>query len=151
MANGGGGWREHLISHGKASALPRDEINSQFLVPERGTQRAGQIEIPSSRFRVDVGRAASAVAPVNPKKPVADPDIAADPFEFLPGSRAVDVEIGAKPERIDLDAPLLLKASYRRKVDQRDHIVRLVHEMSVGRTNQCRRTAKCRHQLPKNI
>src|SRR5713101_298699 len=143
MANGGGGWREHLISHGKVSAFPCDEINSQFLVPERRAQRAGQIEVPSPRFRVDIGRAASAVAPVDPKKPVADPDVAAHPFEFFPGSGAVDIEIGTKPERIDLDAPLLLKASYRRKVDQRDHIVRLVHEMSVGRTNQCRRTAKC--------
>ena len=92
-----------------ASALPRDQVNAEFLVAERRAQRTRQIEVPAAGFGIDVGGAASAVAPVNAENHVADPDVAADPFEFFPGSRAVDVEIGAKSQRIDPDAPLLLR------------------------------------------
>ena len=58
------------------------------------------------------------------------------PIRILPRGGAVDVEIGAKPQRIDPDAPLLFEASHGGEVDQRDHVVRLVHEMPVGRTDQ---------------
>ena len=63
----------------------------------------------------------------------------------------VDVEVGAKAQRIDLDAPLLFEAPHRGEVDQRDHVVRLVHEMPVARADQHRRAAQCRHQLPDDL
>ena len=116
-------------------------------MPERGAQRTGNVEVATPGFRIDVGGAAAAVAPVDPEQRLADPDVAADPVELLPGACAVDVEIGAKTQRIDLDAPLLFEAAYGRQIDQRDDVVRLVHEMPVRRADQRRRAAQRRNQL----
>src|SRR5207342_1904146 len=82
------------IADGHLRPLTRDKVDAEFLVPEGGTQRRRQIKVAAAGFGVDVGGAASAVAPVDPKQPVSDPDIAADPLELLPRFRAIDVEIG---------------------------------------------------------
>ena len=69
----------------------------------------------------------------------------ADPVEFLPRLGAVDVDVGAEAQRVDLVAPLLLEAAHRRQIDQRDQVFRLVHEMAVARAHQPRRLAQRRH------
>ena len=72
--------------------------------------------------------------------------VAADPLELLPGPGAVDVEIGAEAQRIDLEAPLLAEALHRREIDERQHVVGLVHEMPAARTHQPRRRPQGRDQ-----
>ena len=75
---------------------------------EGRTQRARDVEVATAGFRIDIGGAAASVAPVDAKQSVADPDVATDPIEFLPGRRTVDIKVGAKSQWIDPDAPLLL-------------------------------------------
>src|SRR3984893_19132068 len=95
---------ENAVTDRDTSPLPGHEIDSEFLVADGGAQRCRQIEIATAVFGVDVGGAAAAVAAVDPKQPATDLDIAADPIEFLPGPGAVDIEIGAKAQRVDLVA-----------------------------------------------
>nr|WP_245332406.1 hypothetical protein [Bradyrhizobium erythrophlei] len=109
MTDVDGARRRDLITHSEAASFSRNEIDPKFLMPERCSHRAGQIEVSTAGFRIDVGRAAAAVAPVNAKQPLSDPDVAAHPIELLPGSRSVDVEIRPKPQRIDFDPPLFLE------------------------------------------
>ena len=59
---------------------PRNQIDLQFLVSERGPQGAGQVKVAAAGLRIDIGRAASAIAPVGAKQTVADPDVAAYRF-----------------------------------------------------------------------
>ena len=108
---------------GEPAAFPRDQIDAEFLVPEGGAQRTRQIKIAAAGLRVDVGGAAAAVAPVDAKQPFADPDVAADPIEFFPGPGAVDIEIGPKPQRIDLDTPLFSRLRT---------VARLISEMTLS-------------------
>jgi hypothetical protein len=120
-------------------------------VSKGSAQGTRQVKIAAAGFGVDVGGAASAVASVNAKQPFSDPDVAADPIEFFPGPGAVDVEIGAKTQRVDFDAPLFFEAAHRRQIDQRHHIVRLVHEVPVMRAHQRRRAAQGGNQLPDDL
>lgn len=53
-----------------------------------GTQRCRQIEIALTVRRIDIARAAPAVAAVDPEDGIADADVGADPIEFLPWSGA---------------------------------------------------------------
>ena len=111
-------WRRDLVSYLEAASFPCNKIDSQFLMSERGAQRAGQIEVPTAGFGIDVGGTAAAIATVDPKQPASDPDIAAHPIEFLPRPCAIDIEICPKPQRIDLDPPFFLEAPHRGQIDQ---------------------------------
>ena len=124
--------RKNRVADRDLAALAHDQIDAEILVTEGGAQRAWDIEIAPAGRRIDVGRPAAAVLAVDREHRAADPDVAADPVEFLPGLGTVDVDIGAKAQRIDLDTPLLFEAAHGRQIDQRNHIVRLVHEMPAG-------------------
>ena len=85
------------------------EVDAEILVAEGGAQRAGNVEIALAAHRIDIGRAAAAVATIDGEDRVAEADVGADPVELLPGLRAVDVDVGAKSQGIDFIAPLLLR------------------------------------------
>src|SRR5271170_1102029 len=131
--------RLHGVADREDAALQRPEVDPGGLVAERGAQRAGDVEIAAAGDGIDVGRAATPVASIDAEGDAADAKVRADPVEFAPRPKTIDIDVGAKAERIDLIAPLRLEASNRRQVDQRNQVFRLVHEMSVLRAHEPRR------------
>ena len=62
-------------------------------------------------MRVDVGGVTPG-GPVEDLEPCrADRDLLADPGELLPGRHPVEIKVGAKPQRVDGDAPLAVKVA----------------------------------------
>ncbi len=97
--------QHHSIADGYASILPRQQINAEILMAEGGAQRARDVEIARACRRIDVGRAAASVAPIDGELHAADAYVLADPIELRPGRRPVDIDVGAKPQRVDRRRP----------------------------------------------
>jgi hypothetical protein len=55
-----------------SAALGGDEVDAEVLMAERRAQRAGNVEVAPAGVRIDVGRAAAAVAAVDPEGCAAD-------------------------------------------------------------------------------
>ena len=84
------------VADGDRAALASDEIDAEVLVSKSGSQRARNVEVALAGDRIDVRRAAAAVFSVDRERHAADPYVAADPVELLPGPGAVNIKVGTK-------------------------------------------------------
>ncbi len=88
----------------KLPAFDDAEIGAAVAVAVEFQERAGDGEVAGGGDRVHVGGGA-ADDPVDPfEDHVADRDALADKVELGPGGQALDMDVAAEAERVDLDA-----------------------------------------------
>ncbi len=106
-------------------------------------QRLGNREITHPGDGIDVDRGASHDTLDHSKsRPRTDRNVLPNQVEFVPSRPAGHVDVGAKAQRIDAGAYRVLDRRYRRKVHDRDHLVRDVGEAEANGMQHPRRTSQ---------
>ncbi|MEO8156588.1 MAG: hypothetical protein ABI648_02245 [Betaproteobacteria bacterium] len=124
------------------------QVNARVLMPEFRAQLARQVAVALAGLRIDVCRRASPVALRDVGKSVPQSDFAPHPVQFRKRLGTVEVNIGAKSQRIERLPPAPLQLAHACKVDQGDVFLRLVRELVAVRPQQPRcGTQPPRHKL----
>src|SRR5262245_44619071 len=83
-------------------------VDAHQIVAEAALQFADDVEVAFGGGRVDLRRGAAGDRGDHPEARAAERDLGADPIEFAPRRRPLEIDIGAKAQRIDRRSDTLL-------------------------------------------
>jgi hypothetical protein len=111
-------------------------IDAHIDVAESALEGSDDVEVTLRRYGIDLGCRTSGNRRDHPQPCRSEGDLGADPAVLAPGRRACEIDIRAKPQRVDRHPHRRLQCRDARSVDQRDVFVgrriRLAPRISKG-------------------